>query len=320
MADSQAEPGRRCASPFCRNRLPADATTRRRYCSGACRQAAWRIDNPFATPAPAPPDPHELAVLEEKVRRRAAHLAVHAKHIADPLTGTGKQTVALRTLPDLVEGLLAAHVAARRAAGDTWEQVGQTLTMHPDTARRRFGRQSDDDPGDSQDQGGGEDNGNDDGPADDAEQTAPTAPTALTAPSQANEPVDDVARPWTSEADPLSRPLWYTDAELDAVQVVKSDIQDDVPIYWVIIAGELLGTVTRRLGGHGWRAYHRNGTLATHTGPGKHPATMAAAVLDLVADVHRTWQNRRASRAAPLSGWPTVAKRNDPFGRATCCR
>ncbi|WP_043637337.1 hypothetical protein [Nonomuraea candida] len=121
-----------------------------------------------------------------------------------------------------------------------------------------------------------------------AEQAAPPSP----APEPAGD--DDVVRPWTSEADPARRPRWYTDAELDAVQVIKSDIADDVPIYWVVIAGELLGTVTRRLGGHGWHAYHRNGTLAMHTGRGKHPATKDAAVLDLVADVQRVWQNRRA--------------------------
>ncbi|MFC7593675.1 hypothetical protein ACFQYP_65630, partial [Nonomuraea antimicrobica] len=58
-----------------------------------------------------------------------------------PLAGSGKQAVALRVLPGLVDGLLAAHVAARRAAGDTWEHIGQVLEMHPDTVRRRFGQQ-----------------------------------------------------------------------------------------------------------------------------------------------------------------------------------
>ncbi|MEU7856937.1 hypothetical protein [Nonomuraea sp. NPDC049141] len=145
MPDLQAVPERRCASPLCRKVLPADATGRRRYCSGACRQAAWRIDHPAAVPKPDPASPDELAALQADVRRRAAHLAVHAQHVADPLAGSGKQAVALRSLPGLVEGLLAAHVAARRAAGDAWEHIGQALEMHPDTARRRFGQQQADD-------------------------------------------------------------------------------------------------------------------------------------------------------------------------------
>ncbi|MEV4013120.1 hypothetical protein AB0J35_21685 [Nonomuraea angiospora] len=139
----QAGPGRRCASPLCRKALPADASARRRYCSGACRQAAWRIDNPVAVPAPARPSPNELAALEDDVRRRAAHLAAHAQDVATAPAGSGKQTVALAVLPGLVDGLLAAYVTARRAAGDTWEHVGQALEMHPDTARRRFGHQAD---------------------------------------------------------------------------------------------------------------------------------------------------------------------------------
>lgn len=139
----QAEGPRRCASPFCRKALPADATGRRRYCSGTCRQAAWRIDHPAATPAPARPSPEELAALEDKVRRRAGHIAVHAQRIADPHAGASGQAVALRVLPELVDSLLTAHVTARRAAGDTWEHIGQTLAMHPDTVRRRFGRQAD---------------------------------------------------------------------------------------------------------------------------------------------------------------------------------
>ncbi|MEV0391240.1 recombinase family protein [Nonomuraea sp. NPDC050643] len=123
----------------------------------------------------------------------------------------------------------------------------------------------------------------------------PAAPAATTtrSPSSPPEPAEST-RPWTADADPARRPHWYTDAELDAVQVIKSDIIDDVPVYWVVIAGELLGTVTRRLGGRGWHAHHRNRTLAAHTGPGKHPATRDAAVLDLVADVHRIWQYHHA--------------------------
>ncbi|MCK2220450.1 hypothetical protein MF672_042595 [Actinomadura sp. ATCC 31491] len=76
------------------------------------------------------------------------HLAALAQHVVTAPTGSGKQTAALRTLPELVEDLLAAHVTASRAAGHTWEQVGRALALHPDTARRRFGHPQADADGD----------------------------------------------------------------------------------------------------------------------------------------------------------------------------
>ncbi|MFI6740917.1 hypothetical protein ACIBI9_49045 [Nonomuraea sp. NPDC050451] len=199
----QAEGTRRCASPLCRKMLPADASARRRYCSGACRQAAWRIDNPVAVPAPVRPRPHDLAALEDDVRRRAVHLAVHAQHIADPLASTGKQAVALRTLPALVDDLLAAHVAVRRAAGDTWEWIGQTLTMHPDTVRRRFGRsQADADA----DVGRGEELGEEAGPAPDAAAPSSARESALEEPAVRTDRARPRPRPSTAARPSLRRP------------------------------------------------------------------------------------------------------------------
>ncbi|MEU7857840.1 hypothetical protein [Nonomuraea sp. NPDC049141] len=43
---------------------------------------------------------------------------------------------------------------------------------------------------------------------------------------------------------PIKRRRWYTDDELDAVQVIKTDRDDGA--YWVIVAGDLVGTVEPR--------------------------------------------------------------------------
>jgi hypothetical protein len=102
---------------------------------------------------------------------------------------------------------------------------------------------------------------------------------------------------WTSEADPVKRRRWYTDDELAAVQVVKTDRGDG---YWGIIAGELLGTVephrTARGGRSGWQARHRSGPTVEHFGTGKRPATRDAAVIDLIASVQHAWNTHRERR------------------------
>ncbi|MEU6721928.1 hypothetical protein ABZ897_61735 [Nonomuraea sp. NPDC046802] len=245
---------RRCAAPFCRKTLPPDATPRRRYCSGACRQAAWRIDNPAAIPQSAPIAPEELQALEDAVRRRAAHLAVHAQHIADPLAGTGKQAVALRTLPALVEDLLAAHVAARRAAGDTWEWIGQTLTMHPDTARRRFGQQAD--AGHTATTAHHDEHQDDDGPVESAPADVNDG-QALTEASA--EGLDEQDAPAVPPAPQQARPV---DQEAPAAPVSE--------LYLVRLDGEnalLLADGARAGWLHaapdGWQVHDRDGRLVT---------------------------------------------------------
>ncbi|MEZ0076186.1 hypothetical protein [Planotetraspora sp. GP83] len=54
---------------------------------------------------------------------------------------------------------------------------------------------------------------------------------------------------WPAPLDPIRRRRWYTDDELAAVQVVKSG--DVYGSYWVIAAGELLGTVRPHLPARG---------------------------------------------------------------------
>ncbi|MEU6782146.1 hypothetical protein ABZ912_23325 [Nonomuraea angiospora] len=66
-------------------------------------------------------------------------------------------------------------------------------------------------------------------------------------------------RPWASDADPSQRARWYSDAELSAVRVVKTDSEDGA--YWVVAAGGHRGP------GHtGWPARRRSGTPITRTG------------------------------------------------------
>ncbi|WP_043636936.1 hypothetical protein, partial [Nonomuraea candida] len=109
MPDPQPDPGRRCASPFCRKELPADATSRRRYCSGACRQAAWRIEHPAAVTRPSLTAPEELEAMEEAARRRAAHLAALAQHVVRleqiPLSSRARHHDRVDRLLVLVNGL-----------------------------------------------------------------------------------------------------------------------------------------------------------------------------------------------------------------------
>ncbi|MEZ0070818.1 hypothetical protein [Planotetraspora sp. GP83] len=112
----------------------------------------------------------------------------------------------------------------------------------------------------------------------------------------------DVTKPWTSDRDPVRRRRWYTDEEFAAVQVVKSGDVDGS--YWVIVAGELLGTVQPHLSARGtrsgWEARRRGGSLAWHLGTGagggKRPATRDKAVTDLIYDVKHAWDNQRRQR------------------------
>ncbi|GAB3154933.1 hypothetical protein [Microbispora hainanensis] len=120
----------------------------------------------------------------------------------------------------------------------------------------------------------------------------PPAPTTTRQPDEIR-----VRKAW-SDRDPLERCRWYTDDELAAVQLVTTGDVDGS--YAVIVAGDLFGTVRPHLGAtgrtSGWEARHRGGTTAFHTGSGKRPATRAAAVTDLLVDVHHLWQERRRRR------------------------
>ncbi|MEU7864204.1 hypothetical protein [Nonomuraea sp. NPDC049141] len=146
----------------------------------------------------------------------------------------------------------------------------------------------------------------------DAYPAAVDQPPAAAAPSRSPRscepapPVPDGV-PWTTEVDPVKRRRWFTDEEIEAHQVVKTDRG----AYWVIVAGHLLGTVqlhhTATGGRSGWEARHRGGSLAWHLGTGagggKRPATRDKAVIDLISDVHHAWRNHRerAKRDATLA-------------------
>ncbi|GLX02940.1 hypothetical protein [Microtetraspora sp. NBRC 16547] len=97
------------------------------------------------------------------------------------------------------------------------------------------------------------------------------------------------------DRDPIYRRRWYTDEEIAAVQLVR--VGEDSPAYWVVIAGERLGTVAPHRsvtgGRSGWEARHRGGSPAWHLGTGTRPATRQAAVTDLISAVHHAWRNMR---------------------------
>jgi hypothetical protein len=96
----------------------------------------------------------------------------------------------------------------------------------------------------------------------------------------------------------MKRRRWYTDEELAACQLVK---MEDSDAYWVLVAGDRLGTVEPHLTAtgsrSGWQARLRGGGMAWHLdtgvrGGGTPPATRRAAVTDLLADAHYRWKNR----------------------------
>ncbi|MFI9553169.1 hypothetical protein [Nonomuraea endophytica] len=290
--------GRRCASPTCRNLLPAGATSRRSYCSGACRMTAWRITTgPTATPRPPAPSPAERDALAQAVRERAEHLAAAAHHIATLTAGDPGRAQALRLLPDQLHELLAAHVAARRADGASWETVGAELGLHQDAARRRYQPHP---PADADRDG--RDAAHGEGQAVEVVEAdpSPTPPPADVALESAAAEQPGPALPYKKDADPVRRRRWFTAAQLADVQVVATGRGDGS--HFVIVAGHLLGTVEPHLSGGGrrtgWDARHRGGSLAWHLGTGtkgggRRAATREAAVTNLISDVHHAWRNHQ---------------------------
>jgi hypothetical protein len=127
-----SETVRRCRR--CAAELDADAHPRRLFCGPACRQAAHR-----ARHAPAGGD---LAALDAAVRQAAGDLALAAAEIADLDDPAGREhhTCDVAALPGLLASLLAAAVAHDRAAGYTWEDIGDYLGISADTARGRWAR------------------------------------------------------------------------------------------------------------------------------------------------------------------------------------
>jgi hypothetical protein len=101
----------------------------------------------------------------------------------------------------------------------------------------------------------------------------------------------------------MKRRKWYSDADLAAVQLVTTGSVDGSA--WVVVAGDVLGTVapasSARGTRSGWTARHRGGTTAWHLDKGaggSRPATRKAAVVDLIADVHHIWREQQDQRKA----------------------
>jgi hypothetical protein len=129
-----------CANPPCGAELPAGSTDRRRYCAPACRQAHHRARHggrPAGRPAP---DAARLAQLDRLLAGTAGELARLAGITADEVE-TAADTAArchyVDRLTGLVDDVVRAAVARDRAAGMSWDEIGDWLGLHPDTARAR---------------------------------------------------------------------------------------------------------------------------------------------------------------------------------------
>ncbi|MFE5072397.1 hypothetical protein [Streptomyces halstedii] len=79
-------------------------------------------------------------MLAEVARARAAGLAGAAQELAAlPPGDQAVRSAYTARLPELVREVMAAAVVCDRAAGLTWEDIGEWLELHPDTARSRYG-------------------------------------------------------------------------------------------------------------------------------------------------------------------------------------
>jgi hypothetical protein len=110
----------------------------RRYCSAAHRQMAYRMRK-AADRSPAARD----GTAERRAARdTAGALAVAASAARASLgqQGAGPGAAAVAGLAALAAQLERAAVAADRAAGASWAQIGAALGVTADTARRRYAR------------------------------------------------------------------------------------------------------------------------------------------------------------------------------------
>jgi hypothetical protein len=111
----------------------------RRYCSDAHRQVAYRMRRAAGR---SPAGRGASAAAERRAARDAAsELAVAASAARASLgQGAGPGAAAVAGLAALAARLERAAVAADRAAGASWAQVGAALGVPADTARRRYGK------------------------------------------------------------------------------------------------------------------------------------------------------------------------------------
>ncbi|MFG3399178.1 hypothetical protein [Streptomyces parvus] len=118
---------------------PITAKAGRRYCPRprSCRQAAYRDRQRAAAAFRA-----RIALLQigGEIRGRCDALeqalaeAVDGRHAAPGLHSTAAADIA-----SLTQELVRAAVIADRAAGATWEDIGQRHQLTPDAARARWG-------------------------------------------------------------------------------------------------------------------------------------------------------------------------------------
>lgn len=91
--------------------------------------------------APSSPrvDTAELDQLDAEIGD-VIDVLVAAAELARPgESGEHPRTGFVQGIGVLAERLVAAAVARDRAAGLSWDDVGEWLEVHPDTARRRYG-------------------------------------------------------------------------------------------------------------------------------------------------------------------------------------
>ncbi len=129
---------RYCARSGCGRALPAEASGRRRYCTPACRQADHR--DRHGVPAAGPVDVGQLVALDRLLAATAGELARLAT-LAEEAESAPESTARcyyVSRLTDLTGDVVRAAVARDRAGGLSWDEIGEWLGLHRDTARARY--------------------------------------------------------------------------------------------------------------------------------------------------------------------------------------
>lgn len=131
------EPTATCANPGCGTPRPDWATARWRFCSAACKQAAYRARRKGNRRIDAS---SAVRALDAELQTAVAQLldAVH-----DGLTRMdeqdGPRSGVAMGLRELVQQVTEVAVARDRAAGLPWAEIGGQLGVRFNTTRRRYG-------------------------------------------------------------------------------------------------------------------------------------------------------------------------------------
>lgn len=124
---------------YCDCELPEPPSTGRppAYCSGRCRQAAYRARRTTEVPT-APTASH----ADIRVREFAEDLLQESRHLLRLLSandGSSLEPVQhAAQLAHTVDKLTAALVVRARSGNTPWELLGSALDMRPETARKTF--------------------------------------------------------------------------------------------------------------------------------------------------------------------------------------